>query len=90
MTDACSVQEEATALGIRCYTLLDATPSTVTLTHGTNVLLGEDAAGLRAALPAGGDPTPAAIPLWDGRAAERVADVLVANFTLSTIERQSR
>ena len=90
VTDTCSVQEEATALGIRCYTLLDATPSTVTLTHGTNVLLGEDAAGLRAALPTGCDPTPAAIPLWDGRAAERVADVLVANFTLSTIERQSR
>ena len=90
VTDSCSVQEEATALGIRCYTLLDATPSTVTLTHGTNVLLGEDAAGLRAALPAGGDPTPAAIPLWDGRAAERVADVLVANFTLSTVERQTR
>ena len=58
MTDTCSVQEEATALGIRCYTLLDATPSTVTLTHGTNVLLGEDAAGLRAALPAGARSRP--------------------------------
>jgi UDP-N-acetylglucosamine 2-epimerase (non-hydrolysing) len=90
VTDACSVQEEATALGIRCYTLLDATPNTITLTHGTNVLLGADAAELHAALPTCADPTPAAIPLWDGRAAERVADVLVANFRLSTVESQRR
>jgi UDP-N-acetylglucosamine 2-epimerase (non-hydrolysing) len=89
VTDTCSVQEEATALGVRCYTLLNATPITVTLTHGTNVLLGEDPAELRAALPTCADPTPAAIPLWDGRAAERVADILVANFTLSTVERQT-
>jgi UDP-N-acetylglucosamine 2-epimerase (non-hydrolysing) len=86
VTDACAVQEEASALGIPCYTLLDATASTVTLTHGTNVLLGPDPAALTAARPNGWDPTPAAIPLWDGHAAERVADALVANYTLSTAQ----
>jgi UDP-N-acetylglucosamine 2-epimerase (non-hydrolysing) len=90
VTDACAVQEEASALGIRCYTLLDATASTVTLTHGTNVLLGDDPAALSAARPNGWDPTPAAIPLWDGHAAERVADALVANYTLSTAHAEDR
>jgi UDP-N-acetylglucosamine 2-epimerase (non-hydrolysing) len=87
VTDACAVQEEASALGIPCFTVLDATPSTVTLTHGTNVLLGPDPAALTVARPSGWEPTPAAIPLWDGHAAERVADALVANYTLSPAAR---
>jgi UDP-N-acetylglucosamine 2-epimerase (non-hydrolysing) len=90
VTDACAVQEEASALGIPCYTLLDATASTITLTHGTNVLLGPDPAALTAARPTGWDPTPAAIPLWDGHAAERVADALVANYTLSSAQAEDR
>jgi UDP-N-acetylglucosamine 2-epimerase (non-hydrolysing) len=90
VTDACAVQDEASALGIPCYTLLDATASTVTLTHGTNVLLGDDPAALTAARPSGWDPTPAAIPLWDGHAAERVADALVANYTLSSAQAEDR
>jgi UDP-N-acetylglucosamine 2-epimerase (non-hydrolysing) len=32
------------------------------------------------------DPTPSAIPLWDGRAAERVADVLVDRYARERIE----
>ena len=50
----------------------------MTLTHGTNVLLGDDPeliAGVRpSALPA----TPSAIPLWDGHAAERSADAITS------------
>jgi UDP-N-acetylglucosamine 2-epimerase (non-hydrolysing) len=34
--------------------------------------------------PSGFEPTPSAIPLWDGRAAERVADVLIANYSLQS------
>jgi UDP-N-acetylglucosamine 2-epimerase (non-hydrolysing) len=62
----------------------------VTLTHGTNVLLGPDPAALTVARPNGWDPTPAAIPLWDGHAAERVADALVANYTLSSAQAEDR
>jgi UDP-N-acetylglucosamine 2-epimerase (non-hydrolysing) len=83
VTDAVPVAEEASALGVRCYSLLRTTPSTVTLTHGTNVLLGDDPSALGFVRPTGCAPTPALIPLWDGRAGERVADALTANHTLS-------
>ena len=90
VTDAAPVQEEASALGVPCFTLLAATASTITLTHGTNVLLGDDPSALAAVRPPMWDPTPAAIPLWDGRAAERVADALVANYTLATAQAGDR
>jgi UDP-N-acetylglucosamine 2-epimerase (non-hydrolysing) len=83
ITDAAVVQEEASALGIACHTL-GATASTVTLTHGTNVLLDDDPEGILEGRISGRAPTPAAIPLWDGRAGERVADALVANYVLAS------
>jgi UDP-N-acetylglucosamine 2-epimerase (non-hydrolysing) len=80
VTDSGGVQEEASALGVPCYTFRANTERPVTLTHGTNVLLGDDPgliAGIEASpLP----PTPSAIPLWDGHAAARVADVLTATL----------
>jgi UDP-N-acetylglucosamine 2-epimerase (non-hydrolysing) len=82
VTDAAGVQEDASVLGVPCFTLQDSTARTVTLTRGTNVLLGDDPAGLADVRPARRPPSACAIPLWDGRAAERVADVLVANYTL--------
>jgi UDP-N-acetylglucosamine 2-epimerase (non-hydrolysing) len=54
----------------------------VTISHGTNVLLGDDAAAIARVEPPTWAPTPSAIPHWDGHAAERVADVLVANYAL--------
>jgi UDP-N-acetylglucosamine 2-epimerase (non-hydrolysing) len=82
VTDSGGVQEEASAFGISCYTFRPNTERPVTLTHGTNVLLGDDPAEIAEIRPANHPPTPCAIPLWDGRAAERVADVLVANYAL--------
>jgi UDP-N-acetylglucosamine 2-epimerase (non-hydrolysing) len=81
VTDSGTVQEEASALGVRCYTLRSSTERPITLTHGTNSLLADprDLADVR---PAPGPPTPSAIPLWDGRAALRIADALVANYAL--------
>jgi len=76
------VQEEASALGVSCYTFRPNTERPITLTHGTNVLLGEDAAEIAEVRPATHPPTPCAIPLWDGHAGERVADALVANYAL--------
>ncbi len=82
VTDAGSIQEETSALGVPCFTLRSATERRVTLTHGTNVLLGDDPTDLDAVTLRSPDPAPAGIPRWDGRSAGRVAEILVANFAL--------
>jgi len=82
VTDSGGVQEEASALGVSCFTFRPNTERPITLTHGTNVLLGEDPAEIAEVRPSSHPPTPSAIPLWDGHAAERVADALVANYVL--------
>lgn len=81
VTDSGGVQEETTWLGVPCLTVRDATERPVTVTEGTNTLVGRDAGRLReaikAVLAAGGDPPAGGPPaLWDGRAAERIAGVL--------------
>jgi UDP-N-acetylglucosamine 2-epimerase (non-hydrolysing) len=82
VTDLGDVQEEASALGVPCYTLAARTERTVTVTHGTNVVVGERGDGLAGVHPIRRPPAPHAIPLWDGHAAERAAAVLVANTAL--------
>jgi UDP-N-acetylglucosamine 2-epimerase (non-hydrolysing) len=74
VTDSGGVQEETTALGIPCFTLRDNTERPVTITHGTNVLLGLDPERLDEIperLSAVGAPI--GPPLWDGCAGERAA-----------------
>jgi UDP-N-acetylglucosamine 2-epimerase (non-hydrolysing) len=85
VTDSYAVQEEASALGVRCYTLAAVSERLTTLTHGTNVLLGEDPGAIAAIVPGTAVPTPRPVPLWDGHAAERVADVLVATYALAEV-----
>ncbi len=80
VTDSGGVQEEASALGVDCYTLRANTERPVTITHGTNELLGDTPAALLRVRPSGRPPTPCAIPLWDGHAADRAADALVADY----------
>jgi UDP-N-acetylglucosamine 2-epimerase (non-hydrolysing) len=78
ITDSGGVQEETTFLGVPCFTLRDNTERPVTLTHGTNRLLGLRIDALRQ-VPGLLDaaPTPLRAPDgWDGRAGERVADVI--------------
>lgn len=76
LTDSGLVQDEASALGVRCYTLRRATERIVALTHGTNLLLGDDPDEITEVRLMDRAPVPAAIPLWDGRASERIADEL--------------
>jgi UDP-N-acetylglucosamine 2-epimerase (non-hydrolysing) len=81
LTDSGGIQEETTYLGVPCFTLRDNTERPVTIRAGTNTLLGLDPAAI-ATIPATlaareGTPTEPP-PLWDGHAAERIADVVAA------------
>ncbi|MGZ8475279.1 MAG: non-hydrolyzing UDP-N-acetylglucosamine 2-epimerase, partial [Candidatus Limnocylindria bacterium] len=83
LTDSGGVQEETTVLGVTCLTFRDNTERPVTITHGTNRLIGTDPERIgpevHAALHAG--PLPHRVPpLWDGRAAERIVAVLDERF----------
>jgi UDP-N-acetylglucosamine 2-epimerase (non-hydrolysing) len=82
VTDSGGVQEEAAAFGVRCYTLRSTTERPITVSHGTNVVLGEDVGALASVEPSCRPPVPCVIPLWDGRAGERIADVLVESFAV--------
>ncbi len=79
LTDSGGIQEETTYLGVPCFTLRDNTERPVTVRAGTNTLLGLEPAAIATiptALGAGPASPPPPPPLWDGHAAERVAEVL--------------
>jgi UDP-N-acetylglucosamine 2-epimerase (non-hydrolysing) len=80
LTDSGGIQDETTCLGIPCLTLRANTERPVTVTAGTSTLVGNDPARIlecaRRAL-GNGMPAPSRPPLWDGHAAERIAQVLV-------------
>lgn len=82
ITDSGGVQEETTALGVPCITVRENTERPITITNGTNVLVGSSPERLRAAaeevLATGGKR--GRVPdMWDGRAAIRVVE-RVADF----------
>ena len=81
LTDSGGIQEETTALNVPCLTMRDNTERPITVEQGTNTLVGRDrqralecvdgilrTGGKRGRMP----------ELWDGRAAERIADALSA------------
>jgi UDP-N-acetylglucosamine 2-epimerase (non-hydrolysing) len=79
LTDSGGIQEETSILGVPCLTLRENTERPVTVTHGTNRLVGSDTASIvreaGRALRAR-RPRHRSIPLWDGRAAARIARIL--------------
>jgi len=79
LTDSGGIQEESTVLGVPCLTLRTTTERPITVTEGTNEVVGTDPATvLAAARRVLGTPPPRRRPaLWDGRAAERVVDALL-------------
>lgn len=77
LTDSGGVQEETTALGVRCFTLRDNTERPVTVELGTNIVLGARPERIGEIPSLLETPVPAKpIPLWDGRAGDRAATVL--------------
>lgn len=78
ITDSGGVQEETTYLGIPCLTVRQNTERPITVTHGTNRLVApERDAILEAARSHAVSPGPRSIERWDGRAAERLVELLL-------------
>jgi UDP-N-acetylglucosamine 2-epimerase (non-hydrolysing) len=79
ITDSGGIQEETTYLGVPCLTLRENTERPITITSGTNVLIGRDWEKLKhhfqEALE-GRDKPKSFPPLWDGKAADRIAEIL--------------
>jgi UDP-N-acetylglucosamine 2-epimerase (non-hydrolysing) len=85
ITDSGGIQEETSFLGVPCLTVRENTERPITIAMGTNQLVGRDLKKLRTAVerilnctaellkP----PGLARIPLWDGQAAERIAQILL-------------
>ena len=80
LTDSGGIQEETTVLGIPCLTLRENTERPITVTLGTNKVVGTDPEKIIseafAMLNEKSETTPRIPPLWDGHTAERILDHL--------------
>jgi UDP-N-acetylglucosamine 2-epimerase (non-hydrolysing) len=80
LTDSGGILEETTALGVPCLTLRENTERPITVSRGTNRVIGVDPAAIWAhwrratggQWPVGGLPE-----LWDGQAARRIVKILL-------------
>jgi UDP-N-acetylglucosamine 2-epimerase (non-hydrolysing) len=91
ITDSGGIQEETTFLGVPCFTLRDNTERPITVTSGTNTLLGLAPHRIREVpeLLARDHRRPSEPPpLWDGRAAERLVSAVSSSDGARTPERQ--
>ena len=87
ITDSGGIQEETTFLGVPCLTVRENTERPITVELGTNRLVGRDIQRLRTEVgeilqrgirPGGAERLPTCrVPLWDGHAAQRIAQSIV-------------
>jgi UDP-N-acetylglucosamine 2-epimerase (non-hydrolysing) len=80
ITDSGGIQEETTYLGVPCLTVRENTERPITVSMGTNVLVGRDREKLRVELGrvlAGNAKKGSVPPLWDGGTGERIADIVM-------------
>jgi len=83
LTDSGGLQEETTALGVPCITIRENTERPVTVDEGTNVLAGTDPARIVAEVRkvlTGQGKQGRRPQLWDGKAAERIVEILASEL----------
>ena len=79
ITDSGGIQEETTYLRVPCLTVRENTERPITVEMGTNILVGRDPERIRKELEmilAGKTKQGQVPPLWDGHAAERIAEII--------------
>ena len=80
LTDSGGIQEETTVLGVPCLTLRENTERPITVSQGTNVLVGTNPSKIVAAteqILRGDRKRGRTPPLWDGHTAERIVEILL-------------
>lgn len=82
MTDSGGIQEETTVLGVPCLTLRENTERPITITEGTNRLVGREPKAILGEVDRvfGGDIIARKPALWDGRAGDRIADIVISSI----------
>lgn len=89
LTDSGGIQEESTALGVPCLTMRNNTERPITITQGSNRLVGTERSTILAAVKdiiSGCWPKGESPPLWDGKAAQRIASVISGWAKLSSLK----
>jgi UDP-N-acetylglucosamine 2-epimerase (non-hydrolysing) len=84
LTDSGGIQEETTALGVPCLTLRENTERPITVEQGSNQIVGSDRQKILAVVDeilAGRGKHCRTPDLWDGRAAERIVQILLTGLT---------
>jgi len=83
LTDSGGIQEETTILQVPCLTLRENTERPITTELGTNQIVGTDPQKILAAYrnaTSGNWREPQIPPLWDGKAAKRIVDIIVKSI----------
>jgi UDP-N-acetylglucosamine 2-epimerase (non-hydrolysing) len=83
ITDSGGIQEETTFLGIPCLTVRENTERPITVELGTNILVGQDVDRLKEEVYRvldGKGKKGKVPPLWDGKAGERIANIILDTF----------
>jgi UDP-N-acetylglucosamine 2-epimerase (non-hydrolysing) len=84
LSDSGGIQEETTALGVPCVTLRENTERPITVEQGSNTVVGTDPTAIRATVDdilASGGKRGRVPELWDGHAAERIADLMLKELS---------
>jgi UDP-N-acetylglucosamine 2-epimerase (non-hydrolysing) len=86
ITDSGGIQEETTFLGIPCLTVRENTERPITVEIGSNILVGRDMAMMKSEagkVLSGNGKRSSIPPLWDGKASERIADIVLKRQMVS-------